>query len=100
MAVLRETIKVTAETDVDAIMSRLRSQCVNSALAPDIAELIVLQVGDLVRQLKEQGKRIAASGSQMEVTRDISGDGYSIRILFQEGVKKSFLQTFFDRLRG
>ena len=97
---LRETIKVTAASDVDAIVSRLRSQCANSALAPAIAELLVQQVGDLVRQLKEQGKRIAASGSQMEVRRDLIGEGYSIRILFQEGVKKSFLQNIIDRIRG
>lgn len=97
---LRETIQVSTQTDVEAVVSRMREKFVNVGMAPIISDPLLQQITDLVQRLIEQGNRIAAIGGQMEVTRDLKGDGYSIRIVFQEGLKKSFTQKLFDRLRA
>lgn len=97
---LRETIHVDTGTDVEITVSRLRDKFTDAGLAPMISEVLLNQVHEVLASLVEQGKRIAAVGSQMEVTRDLTGDGYSIQIIFREGVKRTFLQNLFDRLRG
>jgi hypothetical protein len=98
--VLRETLHVTTASDVDAVISRLRTKCADSGLAPVLAEPVLTQTRDLVSALVEQGRRIAAVGSQMEVTRDLVGEGYSIKVVFREGVRRGFLERLVDRLRG
>lgn len=97
---LRETLHVTTATDVDAVVSRLRAKCADAGLAPVLAEPVLIQTRELLSALIEQGRRIAAVGSQMRVTRELAGDGYSIKVIFSEGDRRSFLEKFFDRLRG
>jgi hypothetical protein len=97
---LRETLHVTTATDVDAVVSRLRTKCADAGLAPALAEFVLNQTREVLSALVEQGRRIAAVGSQMEVTRDLVGEGYSIKVIFREGVRRGFLERFIDRLRG
>jgi hypothetical protein len=59
-----------------------------------------MQTSQVLSSLVEQGRRIAAVGSQMEATRDLTGDGYSIRLIFREGVRRSFFQRLVDMVRG
>jgi hypothetical protein len=98
--VLRETLNVTTATDVDAVVSRLRAKCADAAVTPALAELVLNQTREVVSALVEQGRRIAAVGSQMEVTRDLVGEGYSIKIIFREGIRRGLFEKLFDRLRG
>jgi hypothetical protein len=97
---LRATLNVTTTTDIDAVVSRLRTKCADAGLTPALAELVLDQTREVVSALIEQGRRIAAVGSQMEVTRDLVGEGYSIKVIFQEGVRQGFFEKLFDRLRG
>jgi hypothetical protein len=97
---LHETLYVTTATDVEAVVSRLRSKCADAGLAPATADLVLNQTREIISALVEQGRRIAAVGSQMEVTRDIVGGGYSIKVIFREGIRRSFLERVIDRLRG
>ena len=97
---LRETLNVTTATDVNAVVSSLRTKSANAGLSPALAELVLKQTHDVLSALVEQGRRIAAVGSQMEVTRDLVGDGYSIKVIFREGVRRGFFERLVDRLRG
>lgn len=96
---LRETIHVNTGTDVGAVVSRLRDKCTDAGVAPMLSELLLNQTREVLTSLVEQGKRIAAVGSQMEVTRELAGDGYSIRLIFSEGIRRTFLQKLFDKFR-
>ena len=97
---LRDTLHVTTATDVEVVVSRLRTKCANAGIAPAIADILVNETRDLLSTLVEQGRRIAAVGSQMEVTRELSGEGYSIRVVFREGVHRTFFHKLLDKLRG
>lgn len=97
---LRETLHVTTGTDVGAVVVRLRSKCADAGLAPATTELVLNQVREALSDLIEQGRRIAAVGSQMEVTRDLKGDAYFIKVIFREGVRRSLFEKLADRLRG
>jgi hypothetical protein len=97
---LRETLYVTAATDVEAVVSRLRSKCAEVGLTPATTDLVLSQTREIISALVEQGRRIAAVGSQMEVARDIAGDGFSIKVIFREGIRQSFFERIIDRLRG
>jgi hypothetical protein len=98
--VLRETLHVTTATDVEAVVSRLRTKCADAGLAPALADLLLNQTREILSALVEQGRRIAAVGSRMEVTRDLIGEGYSIKLIFREGIRPGFLEKLVDRLRG
>jgi hypothetical protein len=98
--VLRETLHVNTATDVDAVVSRLRTKCADVGIAPALAEPVLIQTRELLSALIEQGRRIAVVGSQMAVARELTGDGYSIKVIFREGDRRGFLEKFFDRLRG
>lgn len=97
---LRETLHVSTATDIESVMSRLRTKCADAGLAPALADILLNQTHEVLSALVEQGRRIAAVGSQMEVTRDLVGDGYSIKVIFREGVKRGFFEKLVDRLRG
>jgi hypothetical protein len=97
---LRETLHVTTATDVEAMVSGLRSKCADARLAPVLADIVSNQTRELLSALVEQGRRIAAVGGQMEVTRALVGEGYSIKVIFREGVRRGFFDKLVDRLRG
>ena len=98
--VLRETIYDNVGTDVDAVVADLRAKCAGAGLSPAVTALLSTQADQVLSTLVEQGKRIEAVGSQMEATRDITGEGYSIRLIFSEGVRRIFVQRLLDKLRG
>lgn len=96
----RDTLHVTTSTDVEATVSHLRAKSADAGIDPTIVDLISNQTRDLLSTLVEQGRRIAAVGSQMEATRELRGDGYSIRLVFREGVRRTFVQRLIDMVRG
>jgi hypothetical protein len=98
--VLRETVYANTGTDVEAVVSKLRAKWANTGLDPSLTDLLLTQTREVLSSLVEQGKRIAAVGSQMEATRDLTGDGYSIRLVFREGVRRSFFRRLVDMVRG
>lgn len=91
---------MTTATDVESVVSSLRTKCADAGLTPPLAELVLKQTREVLSALVEQGRRIAAVGSQMEVTRDLVGEGYSIKVIFREGIRRGFFEKLFDRLRG
>jgi hypothetical protein len=98
--VLRETVHANIGTDVEAVVSQLRAKCADAGLAPVEVDLLLTHMRQVLSSLIEQGKRIAAVGSQMEATRELKGDGYSVRLIFREGVRRTFFEWLVDVLRG
>jgi hypothetical protein len=97
---LRETIHADLTTDAEIEASQLRDRCVAAGLDPPVTDLLVGQTKEILSSLVEQGKRIASVGSQMEVTRELAGDGYLIRLIFREGNTRSIFQKWLEKLRG
>jgi len=97
---LRETIHADIGTDVELEIAKLRERCLASGLDTALSDLLIQQANETLTQLVEQGQRIASVGSQMEATRELSGEGYRIRLLFSQGVKKGLLQRLLDKLKG
>jgi hypothetical protein len=97
---LRETIHASIDTSVERETTRLRERCEVAGLDQTSAELLVRQTAEVLSALVEQGQRIASVGSQMEATRELSGDGYLVRLIFNQGVQKGFLQRLLEKLKG
>jgi hypothetical protein len=97
---LRETIHASIDTNVERETAKLRERCLTAGLDQPSAELLVRQTAEILSILVDQGRRIASIGSQMEATRELSGEGYLVRLVFNKGVRKGFLQRFLDKLKG
>jgi hypothetical protein len=97
---LREVINADIGTDVDDVVSRLQAKCAGAGMAPISTDLLVQQTREVLSTLIEQGKRISALGSQMSVTRDLTGDGYAIRLTFGAGQRPGFFKRLVSYLGG
>ena len=97
---LRETIHANTGTDVESVVSQLRAKSADAGLAAAETDLLLMQVRQVLASLVEQGKRIAEVGGQMEATRELTGDGYSIRLIFRQGIRRNFIQRLIDMVRG
>ena len=96
----RATIHATEESDVEMEVSAFRAKVDQAGLAPMVAELIVKQVGDVLTQLVANGRKLAAMGSQMQVTREIADQDYLVRVEFGTGRRRSWLHRIVDAIRG
>jgi hypothetical protein len=97
---LRETIHAGIDTNVEREAAKLRERCVAAGLDQPSAELLVRQTEEILSRLVDQGRRIASVGSQMEATRELSGEGYLVRLVFNQGAPKGFFQRLLDRIKG
>jgi hypothetical protein len=61
---------------------------------------IIGQVGEVLDQLVTRGRQLVAIGSQMQVTREIAGSGYSIKVIFSTNEKRTLMQRLWSALRG
>lgn len=96
----RRNISATEHTDVDAEVAALKSACVDARLTPQLCDLVASEVGAVLRQLVDRGKQLAAMGSQMNVTKEVTGTGYSIKLSFSANERPSFLQRVLATIRG
>ena len=96
----RTTIRADESTDVEATISDLRNQCERANVAPAVSEMIVTQVRDVLAPLVERGRQVAAMGSQMSVTRDVTGDGVSVKLTLRANVRPSFFERLINAFRS
>jgi len=95
------TLHASERTDVEAMVADLRANCERAGLAPAPIDLITTQFREVLAQLVQSGKQLASIGSKMNVSREVSGDGYSVKLVFGVGSKRSpFLVRVLDALRG
>ena len=96
----RTTIRADENTDVEAAISDLRNQCERANFASVISELVITQAHDVLASLVERGRELAAMGSQMSVTRDVTGDGVSVKLIFRANDRRSFWRRLVDSILG
>ena len=96
----RTTIRADESTDVESAISDLRNQCERANVAPVVSEMIITQVHDVLAPLVERGRQFAEMGSQISVTRDVTGDGVSVKLIFRVNVRRSFFERLIDAIRG
>lgn len=93
----RYTIDAGPATDVDSALATLfRKSKESGVAATDIAQLVE-NTGTVLRSLCEQGRQLAAVGSQMSVTREVEGKGFRVRITFRSSRKRSLLARLIGR---
>jgi len=96
----RATVNATESTDLPVAVSELRAKCMRGGLDASSTEQVVDQVTDVLAQLLERGKQLASLGSQMRVVREITADDYSVKLVFQTGGRRTFLQRIRSSLFG
>jgi hypothetical protein len=93
-------VHATERTDVEAEVTALRANCERAGLAPTLIDLLTTQFREVLALLVESGKELASTGSNMNASREVSGDGYSIKLVFGAGSRRSFLLRMIDAFRG
>ena len=91
------TVRATERTDVEEVVAELRANCKRAGLTPPLIDLITTQFQEVLAQLVQSGKQLASIGSKMNVSREVSGDGYSIKLEFGTGSRQS---SFLGRIIG
>lgn len=96
----RATIRADETTDVEAVISDLRNQCERASVSPMAADLIVTQARNVLAELVERGRQLAAQGSQMTVTREVEADDVAVKLVFRANVRRSLFERLVDAFRG
>jgi hypothetical protein len=99
-AVLRTTVTADENSSVDAVVGDLRTRCESNGLSLPSIELLTGQVREILTPLVANGRKLAAQGSQLNVTRDINVDGYSVRLIFGAGLPQTTWRKFVKRFFG
>lgn len=89
---LRRTISATEHSDIDAVVAALRQDCTRAGMTDQTSAVVIGHVREVLGQLVDRGKQLAAMGSQMRATRDVKGSGYAIRLDFSANAKPSFFE--------
>ncbi len=96
----RTTIRADENSDADALVASLRGQCERAGMLAPIPELVATQAREVLVPLVERGREVAGLGSQMHVTREISGEGFSIKLVFRANDRRSLWVRLIDAIRG
>ena len=94
------TVNADENTDPEIALGQLRARCENAGVAAPVTEMLIAQLGDILTPLVINGKKLAAQGSQLSVTRDIGDEAHKVKLVFGSGIPKSGWRKFLDRLRG
>ena len=95
---LRESINADNDTDVEAVVARLRTKCTDAGISQIHTDLLLKETREVLSSMIAQGRRLSSvTGSQMKVSRDITGDDYAININFGAGLQR---ESIWQRLFG
>lgn len=78
----RHRIAASQDSRVDELIRELRLRLESSALSGSSRILVAGEVEAVLRSFVDNGRRLAAMGSQFEASRDLNGDGYSVHIAY------------------
>lgn len=96
----RATIEASESTDVDATLAMLQGKGERSGLSGPELSLALAQTRAVLSELVQRGKELAAIGSQMRVTRELTGEKFSITLIMGAGERPSLLNRLARALRG
>jgi len=95
--VLRHRIAADEGSDVDSIIADLRSRLDRTNLPFANRALVTAEVAAVLCQFVDDGRKLAAHGSQFRASREIKGDGYAIQIGFTPLAAKGWLSRLLGR---
>jgi hypothetical protein len=98
--VFETTVYADENTNPEIALGQLRACCENAGVAAPAIDMLTAQLSDILTPLLVNGKKLAAQGSQLTVTRDIGDGSHKVKLVFGSGVAKSGWRRFMDRLRG
>jgi hypothetical protein len=94
------TVYADENTNPEITLGQLRARCETAGVAAPAIEMLTAQLSDILTPLVVNGKKLAAQGSQLSVTRDIGDESHKVKLVFGSGIPKSGWRKFMDRLRG
>ena len=97
---MRTTIRATEKTDVEATVADLRVRCERADVPSHDTSMIVEQTAETLRSFMKRVEELGSAGSQMHVAREIAGEGYSVKIIFDTGSRRTALQKLTNVLWG
>lgn len=96
----RQTIRATERTDVDSESAKLRAQCTAANVPISQSAVLVAEVEAGLLQLVTKARELAAIGSQIEAARQITGKGYSVKLILSGNQRRTLLQRLWASIRG
>ena len=93
----RHTIRATPSSDVAAVIGELERKASGAGLDTATLAAVVESTRTVLTALVEQGRALAANGSAMNVTRDLNGPGFNVKVQFGNRSKRSFLDMLLGR---
>ena len=97
---MRTTIRATEKIDVDATIADLRLRCERANISLRDTVTIVEQTAETLRSFMRRVEELGSTESQMHVVREITGEGYLIKIILSTSNRRTGLQKLLDALRG
>lgn len=97
---MRTTIRATEKTDVETTVADLRIRCERAHIPSHDTATIVEQTAETLHSFMKRGEELGSTGSQMHVVRNIAGEGYLIKIIFDTSNRRTAVQKLMDILRG
>lgn len=96
----RETVTADENTSIETVIETLRARLQRNGVSPQTIDALCSQTNELLSSLIKNGKVLAAQGSQLKVTRELSVDGHNIKLIFGAGAPRPGWRKFLDRLVG
>lgn len=95
----RATVRATVDSDVDAAVADLRAQCDQGKISAISTTMITHEVRAILDTLIARGKELASLGSNMQVSREIRGEGFAVQIFFNEKEQQNIFKRILNLFR-
>jgi hypothetical protein len=98
---LRTTVQANERTDLNAVARRLRDDGERAGLAPATVDLLIAQAIEVLAPLISQSKQLSHSGgTTLAVSRELTGEGFSVKLAFGFREKRGVLKKAWDAMWG
>ncbi len=88
---LKATILLGPDAEVGALLADLRAKATRTGISPQTIDSMMAQVEQVARAFDQQGRNVAAVGSQLEIDRKVEGPGYFVTVQARFGQPQSAL---------
>ncbi|GAA4815415.1 hypothetical protein GCM10023232_08930 [Sphingosinicella ginsenosidimutans] len=96
----RATVHLDERANVADETESLRAGAERSGLDPAVANVLSANFAEVLVSLVENGRKLKAQGSQLDVTRKFEGKSYSVTLKFGAGSRPRFFAQLWRFLRG
>lgn len=93
----RYRVTANENTSVEAVIGDVRSRLDQSDLTESARALALAEVSAIAAQFIANGRKLSGLGSQFRASRDITGEGFSIRVAYAPASSKGWLMRLLGR---